>query len=79
MQVIDYHGKIKLNTTFKENIRAVEQTAPNHIALYEKNKLEEKNLAQADLLILSLNAWKDFVETEPEWLSHAPSILIVKE
>ena len=76
--IIDYNGKIKQNTAFKESIRAMEQTAPNHIALYDKNKINQKFLEQIDLTLLSINAWKEFVETEPDWFSSVPSVLILK-
>ena len=76
--IIDYNGKIKQNTAFKESIRAMEQTAPNHIALYDKNKINQKFLEQIDLTLLSINAWKEFVEIEPDWFSSVPSVLILK-
>ncbi|MDP2385740.1 MAG: cation:proton antiporter [Bacteroidota bacterium] len=76
--VIDYNGKVKQNTAFKESIRAIEQTAPNHIALYDKSKINQEFLSGTDLTLMSVNAWKEFVEMEPEWFSNVPSVLILK-
>lgn len=76
--IIDYYGKIKHNATFTENIKGIEQTAPNNILLYDKNKIAEQFLSTIDLTIMSVGAWKEFVEMEPEWFSHIPSVLILK-
>ncbi|HTA62024.1 MAG TPA: cation:proton antiporter [Bacteroidia bacterium] len=79
VMVIDYYEKVKQNTTFKESIRAIEQTAPNHIALYDKNKVSNEFLKPIDLMIISLDAWKQFLEIEPEWFSSVPSLLIMRK
>ncbi|MFO0479769.1 MAG: hypothetical protein ACK50L_13490 [Bacteroidota bacterium] len=76
--VVDYNEKIKQNIVFKESIRAIEQTAPNHIALYDKNKINQEFLLPIDLTMMSVNAWKEFVELEPDWLSNVPSVTILK-
>lgn len=31
-----------------------------------------------DLLLISISAWRYFVEHKPEWLSKVPSVLILK-
>lgn len=76
--IIDYNDKIKNNIIFKENIRAIEQQAPNHIVLYSKEKINEPLLQTMDLLLISIDAWRYFVEHEPDWLSKVPSVLILK-
>jgi Kef-type K+ transport system membrane component KefB len=79
VMVIDYHEKVKNNISFKESIRAIEQTAPNHIALYDKNKVSTEFLKPIDLMIISLDAWKQFLEIEPDWFSSVPSLLIMRK
>jgi Kef-type K+ transport system membrane component KefB len=76
--IIDYNDKIKNNVTFKENIRAIEQQAPNHIVLYNREKINESFLQTMDLLLISIDAWRYFVEHEPDWLKQVPSVLILK-
>jgi hypothetical protein len=76
--IIDYNSQIKQNSEFKENIRAIEQQAPNHMALYGQEKINETFLESMDLLLISINAWRYLVETEPDWLSKVPSVLILK-
>jgi Kef-type K+ transport system membrane component KefB len=79
IMIIDYHEKIKQNVVFKESIRAIEQLAPNHIALYSREKMAGEFLQNKDLLLLSLTAWNYFVENEPDWLTNVPSLLILKK
>lgn len=77
--VIDYNDKIKNNAVFKENIRAIEQQAPNHIAIYTPDKLTETFLQSMDLFMISVDGWKTLLDLEPEWLSKVPSVLILKK
>jgi Kef-type K+ transport system membrane component KefB len=77
--VIDHHEKIKQNPVLKESIRAIEQNAPGHIALYDKTTLTGDLLQSKDLLLLSLQAWKHIIATDPAWLFSLPSLLILKK
>jgi len=79
IMIIDYHEKIKQNAALKENIRAIEQRAPNHIAVYEQAKINAEFFKDKDLLLISLNAWNYFIENEPDWLKDIPSLLILKK
>ena len=77
--IIDYNDKIKSNPTFKERIRAIEQKAPNHIAIYGAEKLNESFLQSMDLMIISIDAWQNIVDQETSWLPKTPSVLIMKK
>lgn len=79
IMVIDYSDKIKQNLVLKENIRAIEQKAPNHIALFNQSKINAEFLQTMDLLLVSIEGWKYLVEQKPEWLAHVPSVLILKK
>jgi Kef-type K+ transport system membrane component KefB len=76
--VLDSTGLIKNNSDIKEMIRAIEQQAPNHISIMNKQKIEKEFLLQQDLMLVSLNSWKRLVETRSLWLSNTPSTLIIK-
>ena len=78
ISVIDYNDKIKLLPELKESIRAIEQQAPNHIALFGKEKVNQPFLQSTDLLLISIQAWRYLIETKPEWLANVPSVLILK-
>ncbi|MBL7934416.1 MAG: cation:proton antiporter [Bacteroidia bacterium] len=76
--IINYNNHIKQNVEFKESIRAIEQQAPNHIALYGQDKISEPFLQSMDLLLISIDTWRYFVENKPDWLTQVPSVLILK-
>ncbi len=78
ISVIDYHEKIKNRSDFKETFRATEQSAPGLLALYGQSRLTETFLQSQDLLLISLQGWKQVMEQEPDWLFHIPSLLILR-
>ncbi|MFT3933761.1 MAG: cation:proton antiporter [Chitinophagaceae bacterium] len=76
--VLDSTGVIKQNPEMKESIRSIEQIAPNHIALYNENKIDNKFLSTQDLMLISLDSWRRAIETQSIWLPQTPSTLILK-
>ena len=76
--ILDVSGVIRQNPEMKEAIRLIEQTAPNHIALFNQNKIEKDLLADQDLMLISLESWQTVVETPTDWLEESPSTLIIK-
>lgn len=76
--ILDASGVIRQNPELKETISAIEQIAPNHIALYHDKKIEKEFLEQQDLMLISLTSWKKAVESHSIWLSHSPSVLMIR-
>lgn len=76
--ILDTVGIIRQTPELKETIRSIEQIAPNHIALYTEHKIEKEFLGQQDLMLISIDSWKKVVETQSLWLTHTPSVLIIK-
>jgi len=74
--IFDGNGSIKASG-FKESIRAIEQNAPNHINLLQGQFVEDIIFDNQDLVIISLVSWKKLLESDSEWLSKTPSILII--
>jgi hypothetical protein len=79
VSIIDYNDQIKHHPILKENIRAIEHQAPNHIGIFEREKINQYFLESMDLLLVSIATWQYLIETKPEWLTHIPSILIIKK
>jgi Kef-type K+ transport system membrane component KefB len=77
--VIDVAGQITNNTEINEKIRVIEQNTPNHIALQNQQVIEKSFLSQQDLMIISIDSWKQLVENKTSWLSDIPSTLIIAE
>lgn len=76
--ILDVAGIIKQNPEIKETIRSIEQIAPNHIALYSDKQSDPAFFEQQDLMLISLESWRKALEADTEWLSHTPSVLIIK-
>jgi hypothetical protein len=77
--VFDAVGKVKNNPQLKEIIRAIEQNAPNHIALIGENAVEKDFLSQKDLMLVSIESWKKLIDNKTLWLSDIPSALILAD
>ncbi len=78
VSILDASGVIRQHPEMKETIRSIEQTAPHHIALYNERKIDKEFLEQQDLMLISVESWKNAVETQSVWLSNTPSVLILK-
>lgn len=76
--VLDAVGQIKNNTGIRENIRSIEQTAPNHIMVTNDKTIKKEFLEQQDLMLISLESWKKLVDSHSTWLNNTPSVLIIK-
>lgn len=76
--ILDADGHIKNNHGIKENIRSIEQNAPNHIMVTTDKTMKKEFLDQQDLMIISLESWKKLVDSHSTWLNNTPSVLIIK-
>ncbi len=76
--ILDTMGVINTHPELKESIRMIEQVAPNHISLESQRKLDKDFMSQQDLMLISHDSWKKAVESQSIWLTHTPSVLIMK-
>lgn len=76
--ILDVSGEIKNSLEIQENIRSIEQIAPNHIMLSNERIIKKDFLEQQDLMIISLESWKRQIDSHSVWLNNSPSTLIVK-
>lgn len=77
--IVDVVGYTKRHSEIKEIIRSIENIAPNHISLSYKQSLNKEFLQDNDLMILSLESWKNLIENKSEWISYVPTTLIISE
>ncbi|QBQ42048.1 cation/H(+) antiporter [Sphingobacterium psychroaquaticum] len=77
--ILDPHSLVPKSTATMELIRAVEQVAPNHISRYENREIDNELLASQDLVLLSMESWRQLFDEKNIWLSHIPSTLLIKE
>jgi Kef-type K+ transport system membrane component KefB len=78
ISVADVNGVIRQNPELQSTLQSVAQTAPGLFSLHEGIGLTPALLRESDLLLVSYDQWKLAVEAENEWLSHTPSVLIIK-
>ena len=76
--VADPSGLIQNHTEIKEAILAIEQEAPNHIAMYNEKVIDEQFIQQFQLMVISTDGWKKIVDSRSSWLNQMPSILIIR-
>jgi Kef-type K+ transport system membrane component KefB len=76
---IDISDNIKNNPGLKEKIRAIEQTAPNHITIQNENIINKEFLNGQNLMLVSVESWKKLMDANIPWLPDIPSTLILKE
>jgi len=59
-------------------LTSIQHLAPEKTTLHTAKALEKDFLSKKDLMIISLNSWKKAVESHSLWLSHSPSVLILR-
>jgi Kef-type K+ transport system membrane component KefB len=74
---IDVNGQLKNSIETKESIKAIEQIAPNHINLINKNGIDLDSLNQQSLMLISIFGWKSLIDEKSNWLVKIPSTLII--
>ena len=76
--ILDVNGVVKKNAEIREQIRAIEQKAPNHIQLLNERAIEKQIFDNVDLVLISIESWKQLTEEDNNWLNNKLSLLIMK-
>ncbi|MGE5427471.1 MAG: cation:proton antiporter [Methylococcaceae bacterium] len=77
--VIDPESTLNNQLDIKESLRAIEQQAPNHIALNGVKMLDASSFKGFDLLMISTEGWKRMINSGSDWLDKTPSIFILRQ
>lgn len=75
----DQEGVIRSRTEIKEALRAIEQEAPNHIAISSAVATDDSLASRFQLMVISAEGWKRAVDLRLKWLNQTPSILILRQ
>jgi Kef-type K+ transport system membrane component KefB len=75
---LDINGHMQSNFVIASALGSLKQKFPNNVILGDESILTEDFLIKQDLMIVSLESWKDLLDTRPVWLSGMPSVLIIK-
>ena len=77
--ILDVNGHLTTNFVMNSAVDSLEQKYPNNIVLITDKIIKEEFLAQQDLMLISLESWKELVDSRSDWLSGVPSVLILKQ
>lgn len=75
---LDVNGYIKSNFVINSAITSLEEKFPNQLSLYNEKSIRKEFLAEQDLMMISLESWKNLLDSRSPWLSGVPSVLIIK-
>jgi len=77
--MLDVSGQIKNKHEIKEALFSIEQSTPRQLTFLNDMVIDSSFLKQQDLMLISIESWKELVETKSQWLSDIPSTLILTE
>ena len=77
--ILDVNGHVNTNFVLKSAINSLEQKYSNNITLVNDKIIKKEFLAMQDLMIISIESWKELVDSGSSWLSKVPSVLIMKQ
>ena len=77
--ILDINGFVNSDQKIEKSIIGLKNEYPQNISVLNVNNLKAGFLAQQNLMLISLESWKKLVESQSIWLSHVPSVLILKQ
>jgi Kef-type K+ transport system membrane component KefB len=75
---LDINGHIESNFVIASAIDSLKQKFPTNVILDNESILKMEFLEKQDLMMVSLDSWKDLLDSRSTWLSGVPSVLIIK-
>jgi Kef-type K+ transport system membrane component KefB len=75
---IDFNGHIESNFVLASAIESLKQKFPSNIIVNNESFLVNPFMEQQDLMIVSLESWKELLDSNCNWLREVPSVLIIK-
>ncbi|GAA4047501.1 cation:proton antiporter [Flavobacterium chungnamense] len=76
--ILDINNQVKNNFVIENAITALEKSYPEKTATIDESQMKAGFLLKQDLMIISLESWKNLVDSQSVWLSNIPSVLIIK-
>ncbi|NHM05799.1 cation/H(+) antiporter [Flavobacterium sp. CYK-4] len=78
ISVLDSNSIIGNHFVLESAFNSLEDKYPDHISLLQDRIMKREFLAKQDLMIISLESWKNLVDSQSVWLTNVPSVLILK-
>ena len=76
--IVENSSQRKNNFIIENAVAGLKLKYANNLQLVDYEKLNKPFLEKQDLVLVSLESWKNLVNEEETWLSDIPSVLIVK-
>ncbi len=76
--IVDINDFAKNNFIIDSSIQTLEQKHPDNISMMSDQMLKKEFLSKQDLMLISLESWKKLVDSQNDWLSNVPSVLIIR-
>lgn len=76
--IFDCNGHIKNNFIIRNSVDSLENQYPSNMVLINNKAIDKEFLSNKDLMIISVESWKKLFDSQSDWLSDVPSVLIVK-
>lgn len=78
ISLLDSNHLVKTHFVMESAIHTLEEKYPENIQVLQDRTMKKEFLAKQDLMIISLESWKKLVDSQSLWLTHVPSVLILK-
>lgn len=78
ISLLDINNLVKSNFVMGSAIHSLEDKYPDNIAILQDRTMKREFLSKQDLMIISLESWKKLIDSQSLWLTHVPSVLILK-
>lgn len=76
---LDVNNHVKSNFVLEKSIAALQQSyGPDKVTVIREDEMKAGLMAKQDLMMVSLESWKQLVDAQSLWLSTVPSVLILK-
>jgi hypothetical protein len=76
--IVENNNQRKNNFIIENAVAGLKLKYANNLQLVDYGKLNKPFLEKQDLVLVSLESWKNLVNEEEAWLSDIPSALILK-
>jgi Kef-type K+ transport system membrane component KefB len=78
VSIMDPSHTVSQEAGIRDALASIQEAFPEQVTLYYENALEKDFLQEKDLMVISLASWKKAVGSHSVWLSHSPSVLIIR-
>lgn len=76
--LLDTNNHLNTHFVVEQAVNGLQQKFPDKVAVISEGDIKAGFMAHQDLMVISLESWKQLVDAQTLWLSTAPSTLIIK-